>query len=249
LRRDQHARFGGETSFGADVSYAVAPELRLRASYGEGFKAPTLFQLLSDYGNAALEPERSRSFDLGIAWHTRNAPTWGALTLYRRDSRDLIDFVSCFGLSDGICEDRPFGTYANVGRARAQGFEVEFGLSPTTRLRTSLAYSYLDARDRASGRELARRPRHALTATLDWSAPLGIALGADLRLVGDSFDDAGNLVPLDGYVLADARASLPLGTRLELFGRIENLFDARYTEVAGYGTRGRAAFVGARVRL
>jgi vitamin B12 transporter len=196
-----------------------------------------------------LQPERSRSFDLGLAWHTRTAPTWGAVTLYRRDSRDLIDFVSCFGVTTGICTDRPSGTYANVGRARAQGFEVELGLAPTERLRTTLAYSYLDAEDRASGNELARRPRHALTATLDWTAPLGVRIGADVRLVGDSFDDAANLVSLDGYVLADLRASVPLGDKFELFGRIENLLDARYTEVAGYGTRGRAAFVGARVRL
>ena len=49
--------------------------------------------------------------------------------------------------------------------------------------------------------------------------------------------------------MTDLRASIPLGHKLELYGRIENLFDARYTEVAGYGTRGRAAFVGARVRL
>jgi vitamin B12 transporter len=249
LRHDRHARFGGKTSVGADLSYAVAPELRLRASYGEGFKAPTLFQLLSDYGNAGLQPERSRSFDLGIMWRTRSAPTWGAVTLYRRDSRDLIDFVSCFGVTTGICTDRPFGAYDNVGRARAQGFEVEFGLAPTERLRTSLAYSYLDAEDRASGNELARRPRHALTATIDWTALLGVKLGGEVRLVGDSFDDAANLVPLDGYVLTDLRVSAPLGERFELFGRIENLFDARYTEVAGYGTRGRTAFVGARVRL
>ena len=249
LRHDRHARFGGKTSLGADLSYAVAPDWRLRASYGEGFKAPTLFQLLSDYGNAGLQPERSRSLDLGLAWRTRSEPTWGAMTLYRRDSSDLIDFVSCYGASTGICANRPFGTYANVGSARAQGFEVEFGLAPTGRLRTTLAYSYLDAGDRVSGNALARRPRHAVSAAFDWTAPLGVAMGADVRLVGDSFDDAGNRVPLDGYVLTDLRASVPLGERFELFGRIENLFDARYTEVAGYGTRGRAVFAGARVRL
>lgn len=249
LRRDQHARFGGETSLGADASYEVAPDLRVRASYGEGFKAPTLFQLLSDYGNDKLQPERSRSFDLGLAWRTRAAPTWAAVTLYRRDSDDLIDFVSCFGVSTGVCTNRPFGTYDNIGRARAQGFEVEFGLAPTERLRTSLAYSCIDASDRATGNDLARRPRHALTATADWQTPLGLALGADVRLVGDSFDDPGNFTRIDGHVVTDLRASMPVGDALELFGRVENLFDARYTEVAGYGTRGRTAFVGARVKL
>ena len=51
---------------------------------------------------------------LGLAWRTRTAPTWGAVTLYRRDARDLIDFISCFGVTGGICTDRPFGTYATL---------------------------------------------------------------------------------------------------------------------------------------
>ncbi|MGN6498355.1 MAG: hypothetical protein ACTHK5_13625, partial [Tsuneonella sp.] len=78
---------------------------------------------------------------------------------------------------------------------------------------------------------------------------LRLVVGGDVRLVGDSFDDAANLVPLDGYALVDLRASLPLGEHVELFGRVENLTDARYTDVAGYNTRGRAVFVGARLRL
>ncbi|MGN3974018.1 TonB-dependent receptor plug domain-containing protein [Tsuneonella sp. SYSU-LHT278] len=249
IRRDDHARFGGATSLGADASYRLGRDFRLRASYGEGFKAPTLFQLLSDFGNADLHPERSRSFDLGLDWHSRSDPTWAAITLFRRDSRDLIDFVSCFGVTGGVCAGRPFGTYDNVGRARAQGFEIEAGLAPTTALRTRFAYSFIDAADRGTGADLARRPRHALSGSIDWTTPLPPNLGADVRLVGDSFDDAGNVVQIDGHVLVDLRASMPLGGRAELYGRVENLFDAAYTEVAGYGTRGRTAFVGARLKL
>jgi len=59
LRHDDHARFGGATNVGADVSYEVAPDLRVKASLGEGFKAPSLFQLFSDFGNKALVPEKS----------------------------------------------------------------------------------------------------------------------------------------------------------------------------------------------
>ncbi len=70
-----------------------------------------------------------------------------------------------------------------------------------------------------------------------------------MRLVGDSFDDPANAVRIDGHVLVDLRASIPLTDGLELYGRVENLFDASYVEVAGYGTRGRTAFVGARVTL
>ena len=66
LRRDEHRDFGGEWSFGADAQLCDFGDVAAdRARYGEGFKAPTLFQLLSDFGNAALQPERSRSYDVG----------------------------------------------------------------------------------------------------------------------------------------------------------------------------------------
>jgi vitamin B12 transporter len=249
VRYDDHSRFGGAWTLGANGSVELGHGWRAVASYGEGFKAPTLVQLLSDYGNAALTPERSRSFDAGVELGDRNAPLHIAAHAFRRDTRDLIDFVSCFGTGAGICANRPFGTYDNVGRARARGFEIEGGARIGARLHAAAVYSFVDAVDRGSGRALARRPRHALTASLDWTGPRGLVLGGDVRLVGDSFDDAANLVPLDGYALVDVRASLPVSETFELYGRIENLTDADYVEVAGYNTRGRAAFVGARLRL
>lgn len=254
-RRDDHARFGGTTSFGADLSYAIAPGLRLRASLGEGFKAPTLFQLLSDYGNAALDPERSTSFDLALAWHDRNAMPYAALSLFRRDSEDLIDFVSCFGTASGICTGRPYGTYDNIGRVRAQGVELEAGaeLAPGFAARIAYSYAVTDNRTPGSpdrGHSLARRPRHALSAGGEWQpADRGPALGADLRWVSGSFDDAANLVRLAPYAVLDLSARWPLDDKVELFGRVENLWDERYQTAAGYASSGRGVFFGARLRL
>ena len=251
LRFDHHSRFGGEWTLGANGSLRLGDRgWRLRASYGEGFKAPTLFQLLSDFGNSALSPERSRSYDIGVERGLRSARLHLALTAFRRDSRDLIDFVSCFGRNDGICNGRPFGTYDNVGRARAEGLEFELGAQPSARLRVQAAYSYTHARSRDSGLDLARRPRHALTLSADWRSPWrGMTLGGDLRLVSDSFDDGGNATRLDGYALATLRAGVPLSDELELFGRVENLLDADYQTAAGYGTYGRSVYLGARVRM
>ncbi|MCA1661018.1 MAG: TonB-dependent receptor [Novosphingobium sp.] len=251
VRFDHHSTFGGEWSLGANGSIRLDDDgWRLRASYGEGYKAPTLFQLLSDFGNPALSPERSRSYDIGIERGNRNAPLHLALTAFRRDSRDLIDFVSCFGSTAGICAGRPFGTYDNVGRARAEGIELELGASLGERFRAQAAYSHIRVRSRDSGNDLARRPRHALTLAADWTTPwAGLAVGGDLRLVSDSFDDAGNFVPIDGHALATLRASVPLGETLELYARIENLADVRHETAAGYGSAGRSAYAGARVRF
>jgi vitamin B12 transporter len=252
LRYDDHSRFGHAWTFGANGSVKLPANLRLRASYGEGFKAPTLFQLLSDYGNAALVPERAKSYDAGLEW---TIPTvHAALTVFRRDSRNLIAYVSCFGVTTGICTNRPFGTYDNIGKARAEGVEAELDLTPIPTLQVRFAYTYTRARnltigDANNGNDLARRPRHALTTTLDWTTPLhGLTLGVDMRVQSDSFDNASNATRLDGGSMATLRASLPVAEKVEVFGRVENLFDSRAQTAAGYGVPGRAAFGGIRVR-
>ena len=254
LRRDDHSRFGGEWSAGADARVQLSYDWSVHASYGEGFKAPSLFQLFSDFGNAALQPERSRSVDLGIGTGDRNL--YGAyfdLTLFRRDTRGLIGFVSCFGLTGGICSGRPFGTYANIGQARAQGIEVEGGFRFDDHLAVQAAYSYLEAQDRTpgaatEGNALARRPQHALTGSLDWQPIEAVRLGADLRVVSDSFDDAANLVPLGGYASLALRGEWDASAQITLFGRVENLWDEDYQTAAGYATEGRAVHLGARAR-
>ncbi len=255
IRHDDHADFGGATSFGADVSYEIARDIRLRASVGEGFKAPSLFQLLSDFGNDALQPETSTSYDLGIAWNDRSQPFYAAATAFRRDSENQIEFVSCFAIETEICDDRPFGTYDNVGRVRAEGVELEFGSNPSDRFGMRAAYAYMDAENRSegeanAGNDLARRPNHALTLSAEWITPLAdLALGGDIRMVSDSFDDPGNFTRLDGYQVVTLRASLPVADTFELFGRVENLFDHDYQTAAGFGTPGRGAFAGARARF
>ena len=246
-RIDDHSGFGSEWTFGANGAYEFAQGWRVRASYGEGFKAPTLYQLYSDFGDSSLLPERSRIYDIGIERGTRNLGLHFAATLFRRDSRNLIDFAACQGAQ---CDTRPFGLYQNVGRARSEGFELELGARVSERFRAQAAYSYVEASDRDTGLDLARRPRHAVTVALDWAPPLAaLQLGADLRMVSGSFDDAGNFARLDGYALADLRAALPLGERFELYGRVENVTDADYETVAGYGTAGRSAFAGVRARF
>lgn len=256
VRFDDHNRFGTAWTFGANGSFNLTDDLRLRASYGEGFRAPTLYNLLSDYGNALLQPERSKSYDAGVEFGAPHAPVHAGFTLFRRDSRNLIVFVSCASLN--ACGKRPFGLYDNIGQARSQGLEAELGVRPVDALHLQAVYTYLETENRTAGnanfgKDLPRRPGHALTLSGDWkpvdAGPLaGLNLGADLRLVGDSFDNAANTTRLDGYALITLRASFAISEQVELYGRVENLADEDYRTVATYGTWGRSAFVGIRAR-
>lgn len=239
IRYDDHEDFGSRTTFGGNAAVRVGSGTTLRATYAEGFKAPTLFQLYSSFGNDDLRPESAKSYDLGVEQKLGSAKL--AVTWFNRRTRNQIDF------------DLGTFSYANIARARAQGLEAEAVLRPSERWTVALNYSHIAARNRSPGvnfgNELARRPRDAANVSADWRSPLGVSLGGTLSLVGDSFDNAGNTARLDGYVLAGLRAEVPLGKRFALYGRVDNLFDADYRTVAGYGTWGRAAFIGLRAKL
>lgn len=241
-RYDDHSTFGDEWTFGANAAFSIASDLRVRASYGEGFKVPSLYQLYSFYGDTSLQPETSKGYDIGLEKGRRDGTFFAGVSLFRRDSRNLIDF------------DLVSYSYYNIGKARSEGVELELGARPSDNLRAGLVYTYVKSTDRTAGgiyegNDLNRRPRNTVTASLDWTAPVaGVALGGDIRMVGDSFDDRGEWTRLDGYQTVDLRASLPLGA-VEVFGRVENVFDEGYETVAGYNTAGRSAYVGARLSI
>ena len=248
-RVDDHATFGTRTTLSANMVWRAGAGTTIRAAYGEGFKAPTLFQLYSFYGNVTLKPENARSYDLGVEQKLLDGAILLSATLFQRDTRNQIDFTSCFGRTTGICANRPDGTYDNVDATRAKGIETSLEIHPSNTLGVTVNYTLLDAQDRTTGRVLVRRPRHNLAADVDWTTPFGARVGATLRLASDSADtdfETFARTSLDGYALVGLRASLPIGKALELYGRVENMFDARYETVSGYGTYGRTAHIGVR---
>ncbi|KQM87224.1 TonB-dependent receptor [Sphingomonas sp. Leaf23] len=254
VRHDDHNVFGGATVFsGSGVWSPNGGNTLLRASYSEGFKAPTLYQLQSEYGNAQLTPERSKGWDAGITQRGLDGAVEASATWFDRTSKDLIAFISCPANGTGICANRPFGTYDNIQRAEAKGLEFALKLKPVEAFTVAAAYTWLDAENRSVGtanfgRKLARRPADSMTVNADYRWAFGLSTGATVTMIGDSFDNASNARRLDGYVLTDLRAAFPITERVEVYGRVENLFDERYQTIFQYGTPGRAAYGGVRVR-
>ncbi len=240
IRHDEHQTFGGKTTFGANGVWTTG-STTLRGSYAEGFKAPSLSQLYGFGGSTSLRPEQSQSFDIGIEQRLVGNSLRLGITYFERTSTNLIvNNPVTFELS-------------NVARATANGAEVELTARPVPALTLVANYSYVRSINRSPGdanfgRDLELIPRQSFSSSLDWDAGL-FAIGSTLILVGDSFNDKANQRPIDGHVTADVRASIKVGRRIELYGRVENLFDARYETVAGYGTLGRNAHVGVRVKI
>ncbi len=252
-RQDDHNVFGGKTSLaGSGVYSPNGGATTIRASYSEGFKAPTLYQLQSEYGNAGLTPERAKGWDAGVTQRALDGAIEATATYFHRNSRDLINFVSCTAPLTGICVGRPFGTYDNVARATAEGVEIGITLRPVEPLRFQANYGWIDAENRSAGtanfgRKLVRRPSQSVNASIDYRWPFGLETGATVTSVGSSFDNANNTRKVQGYVLADIRAAIPITEQVQVYGRIENLFDEQYETIFRYGTYGRAAYVGVRL--
>ena len=242
VRYDDDSAYGGRTTFGANAVYALPTGTTLRGSYAEGFKAPTLYQLYGPFGlgNPNLAPETAQSYDVGVEQRLTDGRITASLTWFHRDTRNQIDFdLSTF-------------TYNNIARTRARGIELGLAVRPNDRLTLNGSYSFIASTNLSPGfvgNDLARRPRQSVSATIDWKTPFGPSLGATVLAVGDSFDNAANTSRLDGYVVAGVRAEMPVGDNFSIYGRVDNLFDAKYQVVRGYGTPGRAAYGGFRLRF
>jgi vitamin B12 transporter len=250
LRHDDHDTFGGKTTFAANAVYTPNQgHTIVRASFGEGFKTPTLFQLYSDYGNTALIPESSESWDAGVTQRLLEGRIEASATWFERTTRNQIIFVSCTAPLTGICSGHPNGTYDNVARSSAKGLEFTLALRPVDAFRVQAAYSYIHAENELTGNDLPRRPRHSVNTSADYDWAFGLKTGFTITHVGASFDNASNSRRLQGYVLVDLRAAFPVSDKIELFARVENLFDEQYETAYRYGTAGRAAYAGARLAL
>lgn len=242
VRHDDNRDYDGHTSFGANAALALGRGTTLRASFAEGFKAPTLYQrFASFYGTPDLRPETARSYDAGVAQSLAGGRASASVTYFRRDTRNQIDF------------DNATFTYRNLDRTRARGVEFDLALHPVDALTFTGEYSYIDSENRTPGvdfgNDLARRPHQTVSVSGDYRFPFGLSIGATVLHVGDSFDDAGNFTRLDGYVVTGVRADMAIGHGVSLYGRIDNITDERYQTAAGYGTYGRAAYGGIRVKL
>ena len=259
-RFDRHSAFGDHATGQAALAWVLPNDRHagedtvVRASFGQGFKAPTLFQLYSDFGNTALRPERADGWDLGVEQGLMGGKARVSAGYFGRRTRDQIDFFGCFPTFKPLCATRPFGYYDNTARTRANGVELQGTWKPVAGLSLDANYSYTVATDQSPGsanrgHQLARRPRNTANASASYAWAGGLTTSAAVRYAGASFDDLANTVRLKAYTLVDLRASYPLGHGLELYGRVENLTGQRYQTAFQYGTLGRGGYVGMRARF
>jgi vitamin B12 transporter len=259
VREDGINGYGNHTVGQASVAWKVnGDNTILRASWGQGFKAPSLYQLGSEFGNPNLKPESANGFDVGVQQRFFYGRATANVAWFHRTTTNQIDFFSCTGAPDPLCIGAAglprFGYYANTARSKVQGVELQGQAQVTRALTVDGNYTWLDALNDASQspnfeNRLARRPQHEANAEATYSWPVPLTTTVAVHYVGERFDDAANTILLKSYVLCDLRADYAFRPGLDLYARIENLFDRHYETIFQYGELGRAAYVGVRARF
>lgn len=237
LRNDDNQQFGNHVTGSAGWGMGLAHGLKLTVNYGTGFKAPTFNDLYYPYfGNPNLDPERSKSLDLGIAqraghWH------W-SLNLYETRIDDLISYDSAISLPN------------NIDKARIRGAELTFATS-IAGWGISTQLSHTDPRNRGHGiyrdNWLPRRARD--TGRIDIDRAFGaFRAGITASGAGHRYDNAANTTRLGGYATVDLRLEYALTPEWTLQARASNLFNREYETVAWFNQPGREYGVSVRYR-
>jgi vitamin B12 transporter len=232
LRRDDNEQFGDQLSGDAAWGYGWENGLRLTLSYGTAFKAPTFNDLyFPSYGNPDLDPETSRSLEVGIAGN-HPVGTW-TLNAYQTEIDDLI------------ATDAVMRVSTNVDAARIRGLEATAsGWLGGWDYQASLTLMEPENRSVGSneGNLLLRRAQQ--TFRLDLDQDFGrYRVGGTLFVAGRRYDDLANEITLDPYALVDLRADYRFSETLRLQGRIENLFNEDYETAAFYNQPGRGFYL------
>jgi len=256
-RYDDQSRFGGNTVFSAGAAYTPDHGTTiLRAAYDEGYKAPSLYQLFSAYGDALLGPEKAKGWEVGIERRfgegLRLSAAW-----FARDTDNLIDFAYCptTGTLPAVCytpgtTTSRFGYYANIDKSRARGLELT-GAARWGVVFAEGNYSWIQAEDRSAdsayfGRQMARVPRHLANVEAGIDIPSGLRASLAARYAGRSFNSASSADVLDDYWLIDLRAQWRVSDRLTAQARVENLAKEDYQTTTGYASLGRTVYFGLR---
>ena len=257
-RYQWHSRYGFHLTPKISFAHRLSAGLRVRASYGVGYRAPSLKEryFVFDHSNLgykvlgtpSLRPERTWGLNVGAEFEPVEALDL-RVNFFHNRLRNLIQTVFDPAQSSGSVA---IYAYDNVGRAATRG--LEFGLSAqlSDRLMVNGGYTYLRARDQDAQRDLPGRPRHALRVRAKWTTPGQGRLEVKLRRDSAVWADAEGTLRSPAGSEWDVNAEQPLWGPVALRLGIENLLDNR-RDLDRPGDlrspRGRAVRGGLRMRL
>jgi vitamin B12 transporter len=245
LRLDDHSQFGSAVTYRLAPAYFIeGTQTKFRATYGTAFKSPSLYQLYAPgtlfgpIGNTELNPEKSTGWDIGVEQQLLDGKILLGVTYFYNDYKDLINF----GFLQG---------YMNIGKAESRGAEILIQASPLDDILFNATYTRTEAKDKDTEADLLRRPKHKLTANLNYNFLKKGNLHLSFIYIGERDDEYYDFVTwtstretLPGYSLLNAALSFNFTSNFQIFCRLDNIFNKEYEMIKGYGTPGFSVYGG-----
>ena len=240
LRYDRDSQFGHALSPKLALRYDLSANWLVRASAGQGYRAPDFKQLLLRFDNAAvgyrvegnpdLKPERSTGYNLGSTWYASPQLSLSG-TVFHNRVRNLIDIVQISGGQPSASNPAVF-SYVNISRARLTGSDVQVEWRPLRALTLRSGYGYLLSKDADTGQPLSGRAKHRANADIGWrtsQVELGLrGVWIGKRVFQTELDTGGaptGAGEAEPYFLFDTRAQWKGWRVFDLTLGVSNLFD------------------------
>ena len=235
-RWDDIEEVGKHTTYNAAWGYNLPYGMRLTASHGTGFKAPTFNQLyypedMFGIGNPNLKPEKSKSWELGLDGKVQNW-RWSVHTFHTK-VENLINWTP-------VDSEDPFGQWnpSNIATAKIQGVE--------TTLRGSvqdwdmgLNMTWMNPKDDITDKRLTNRPTKTLQLDLDRTLLEDWRLGTTLHLQDHQYGNASNTERVAGHGVVHLRGEYTFAKNWLAKASIKNLLDHNYQATRNYNAMGR----------
>lgn len=243
VRTDHYNLYGVHDTYRTTSIYRFAgTKTAIRGTLGTGFRAPSIEDRFNPFtGNPNIQPEFSKGWDFGIEQPLFDGDVVTSVTYFRNDFFNLIQANPVFGFQS-----------QNIASARATGIEFNtlFVLSPTASVTTS--YTYTDTADlsvgtTSYGQPLIRRPRNKWGIVYNQRFFNRLNWNVSLNYVGNRYDlpPSAVRVLLPNYCLLNTGVVFDVSRRLQLIGRIDNVCNANYQELYGYGVASASGYAGA----
>jgi len=243
-RIDDHSLFGQHDTHRFTAAYQIAhTETRFHASYGTGFRAPSLYELYSPFGGSVdFQPETSESWDIGFdQGFMRNRFGFGA-TYFDIDLNNRITYNSA-----------TWSYQQTPGLTRSNGVELTAfaKLSPTAIV--NAGYTYTDSEE-PDGTRAARLPRHSFVVGLNAQPVDKVTVNVTGQYIADVVDENFNFspardTPVDDYFLLSAKIGYEVMPGTIAYVRGDNLLDQNYTTAINFNNPGLTVFGGVQFAL
>lgn len=248
IRLDSHSQSGRSTTYRIAPAFFIhQTNTKLKATYGTGFKSPSLYQLCAPgniwgpIGNENLKPEETTSWDLGIEQDLLDGKVRLGGTYFSSRFENLIDYDYTQG-------------YINIAKAFSKGIEFLLEFLPVDNLAFSASYSHIVAKDQNTGEALLRRPKDKFTANLNVRFLAKGRFILSMTHIGarddqEWIDWISTRVQMDPFTLLNAVISWDILPNIQLYLRMDNILDQQYELIKGYGTPGFSMYGGFKIQL